>query len=111
MPRMKPRVPDYDQIKFLEGRIVLVQPPLHATQNSVGRRGSLHVVADDARPEKYRLEMAMECPEMSDMGGARGHQARRVVPPEDLPDLLASEPNGTFTYTERQPGGPTHTVQ
>lgn len=103
--------PDYESIKFLDGRIVLVQPELHATQNSVGRRGSLHVVQDASRPEGYRLEIAIEFPEMSDMGGERAHQGRRPVPPEDIPALLRTEHNGTFTYTERQPGGPTHTLQ
>ncbi|HEX2099285.1 MAG TPA: hypothetical protein VHF69_01405 [Candidatus Synoicihabitans sp.] len=101
---------DYDKLKFLDGRSVLVQPELHQSQNSVGKRGSLHVVQDAAAPGGCRLEIALEYPEMSDMGGLHGHTDRLPVPPQDWEALLLTEFNGSFTYTQRQSDGPTKTV-
>jgi hypothetical protein len=101
----------YERIKFLDGRMVLVQPEIFDSKNSVGKRGSLHVIRDENAPAGYRVEIAFEVPEMGDMGGPHGHQARRPVPAEDLEQLLRTEHNGTYTYTQRQPGGPTRTVQ
>jgi len=101
---------DYERLKFLEGRSVLVRPEIYDSQNSVGRRGSLHVVQDAAAPGGCRLEIQLEYPEMSDMAGARAHTERLVVPPAEIEPFLLTEFNGAFTFTERKPDGPTKTI-
>ena len=100
----------YDQIKFLDGRSVLLKPEIFDSQNSVGRRGSLQVVRDANQPEGYRIEIAIEMPEMGDMAGAHAHAEKLVVPPAELESLMHSEFNGAFTYLQRKPGGPTRTA-
>jgi hypothetical protein len=101
---------DYDRLKFLDGRVVLVQPEIFDSQNSVGRRGSLHVVRDESRPEGFRMEIQIEMPEMRDMNGLPGHTEKLLVPPGEIEALLLTEYNGAFTYTQRKPGGPTRTA-
>jgi hypothetical protein len=101
---------DYDHLKFLDGRSVLVQPEIFDSQNSVGRRGSLHIVRDPAQPNGCRVEIALEYPEMGDMAGDHGHTERLIVAPAELEPLLLTEFNGAFTYTQRKPEGPTKTA-
>jgi hypothetical protein len=101
---------DYDRLKFLDGRVVLVQPEIFDSQNSVGRRGSLHVLRDENRPEGFRIEIQIEMPEMRDMNGPPGHTEKIPVPPGEIEALLMTEYNGAFTYTQRKPGGPTRTA-
>lgn len=101
---------DYDRLKFLEGRSVLVRPEIFDSQNSVGRRGSLHVVQDSAQPGGARLEIQMEYPEMGDMAGSHAHTERLPIPAAEVEALLLTEFNGAFTYTEHRPDGPTKTV-
>lgn len=101
---------DYDRLKFLEGRSVLIRPEIFDSQNSVGRRGSLHVVQDPSQPGGVRVEIQMEYPEMGDMGGSHAHTERLPVPPGEVEALLMTEFNGAFTYTEHRPDGPTKTV-
>lgn len=101
---------DYDRLKFLDGRSVLVRPEIFDSQNSVGKRGSLQVVRDDSQPAGCRLEIALEVPEMGDMAGEHGHTERILVPIEELEALLLTEFNGAFTYTQRKPEGPARTI-
>lgn len=97
---------DYDQLKFLDGRSVLVRPEDFQSQNSVGKRGSLQVVRDASAPGGFRLEIALELPEMSDMGGEHGHTGRIPIPAEAIEPMLLTEFNGAFTYTQPSLGGP-----
>lgn len=101
---------DYDRLKFLEGRPVLVRPEISDSPNSVGRRGSLHVVPDAAQPGGFRLEIEVQYPEMGDMAGAHAHTERLVVAPAEVEPLLLTEFNGAFTYTQVRPDGPTKTL-
>lgn len=101
---------DYDRLKILEGRNVLVQPEIFDSQNSVGIRGTLHVVPDSATPLGCRVEIAIGFPEMSDMAGQHGHEERIPVAPAELEELLLSENHGAYTYTQRKSDGPTRTA-
>jgi hypothetical protein len=101
---------DYDKLKFLDGRVVLVQPEIFDSQNSVGRRGSLHVLPDETRPEGFRMEIQIEMPEMRDMNGPAAHTEKIPVSSAEIEALLLTEYNGAFTYTQRKPGGPTRTA-
>lgn len=100
---------DHDRLRSLEGRNVLVQPEIFNSKNSVGIRGTLHVLPDTTRPEGCRVEIAVGFPEMSDMGGQHGHEERIPIASAELEELLASEYRGAYTYTQRKSDGPTRT--
>ena len=103
-------LPAYDRIKFLDGRSVLVRPEIFDSQNSVGMRGTVHVVPDPTHPGGYRVEIALGYPEMSDMAGEHGHEERLPLSPAEVEELLLSEYRGTYTFTQHKAEGPTRTA-
>lgn len=86
---------DFEKIRRLDGRSVLVKPARPADPNAVGMRGTIRVSEVSAAEDVLKAEIVLDYPERSDVNGPIAHKETIPLSQVDIRRLLDSQADET----------------
>lgn len=93
-----PMTIDFEKIRRLNGRSVLVKPARPADPNAVGLRGTIRVSEVSAAEDVLKAEIVLGYPERSDVNGPIAHHETITLSQVDIQRLLDSRAAETGDY-------------
>jgi hypothetical protein len=89
---------DFEKIRRLDGRSVLVKPAKPADPNAVGMRGTIRVREVSAPENVLRVEIVLGYPDRSDVNGQPPHEEIVALSQADVLRLLDTSVAETGAY-------------